>query len=192
MPRSHDLLANGRLEPAERKVPRLRLEPGAREGKAARIAVHRQSLDQRAAREAEAEQAGHFVEGFAGRVVAGAPQAPVAAVSVAQHQVAVAARDDQRHQRKRRLLRRRTDLEPVGVDVALEMIDAEQRLAPRERQAFGDVDADQQRPGQTGPWVTAIASMPSQSACAAAKASSRVGRMARRWARDACSGTTPP
>ena len=47
-------------------------------------------------------------------------------------------------------------------------------------------------PARPGPEVTAIASMSASVTSASARASSRVGTNASRWAREAISGITPP
>ena len=65
------------------------------------------------------------------------------AMPIAEHEVGVATGHDQRDQRKGRLFDPRAGFEPVGVDVPFEMVDAQQRLVQGERQALGDIDADE-------------------------------------------------
>ena len=83
-----------------------------------------------------------------------------------------------------------------GVDVAFEMIDADQRLVEAEAEGLGIGDADEQRSGEArafgdgdgvevgeGDWIS----------CPAWDMASRTtGTMLRRCSREASSGTTPP
>ena len=59
----------------------------------------------------------------------------------------VAARHDQRDERERRRLALRLARveQPARVDVALEVVDRDERLAVRPGERLGEVDADEQR-----------------------------------------------
>ena len=89
-------------------------------------------------------------------------------------------------------LGQRAVLELVDGDVGGEVVDAVQRLAEAEGERLGRGDPDQQRAGEPGPLVTAIASTSWSRTPAVSQARSMVGTIASRWARLATSGTTPP
>ena len=101
----------------------------------------------RAAGVAEAEQPRDLVEGLAGGVVAGAAEAAVAAVGLHQQQLGVAAGDDERERGQRRLL---LGQQPVGADVALDVVGGDEGEAAREGDAAGGVEADDERAGEAG------------------------------------------
>ena len=103
--------------------------------------------DRRPARVAEAEQPAHLVERLARRVVDGRAEQPVREVVAHLDEERVPARHDQRDQRERRRLALRLAgiQQPARVDVALEVVDRDQRLAVRPGERLGEVDADQQR-----------------------------------------------
>ncbi len=133
-----DFSQHGRLEPAEREIPPV-LQPGARELEGLRIPAFRRLLDRRAAGVGESKQPGDLVERLAGSVVERAPQALVGEMVAHEHQFGVAARDDQRHQRKLRfgfLFN-----QPDGIDVRFQVIDPQQREAGGQCQPFCHVHA---------------------------------------------------
>lgn len=98
------------------------------------------------ARERQAEHAPDFIEGFASGIVDGAAQALIAPMRAHQQQLAVPARSYQRQKREVRLgeIRR----QPQGIDMPLQVVDAQQGQAGHQRQALGEIDADQQRAHQ--------------------------------------------
>ena len=147
---SADLVPHGRLEAAERKVPGVGLEPRARKAKRRGSPV------------------------AASRSIAGPPGKPRPSMRATLSKASPAASSRVRPRRRywpwpsartrsvwppetisatsgkrsaRRLVEARP-VQPVGVHVAFEVIDAQQWLAPREGQPLGHVDADQQRAGQ--------------------------------------------
>ena len=65
----------------------------------------------------------------------------------------MAARDDQGDQRERRLLDARgfRRLQPGRIEMALEVVDTDQRPVLREREALGEVDPHQERPRESRP-----------------------------------------
>jgi hypothetical protein len=69
-----------------------------------------------------------------------------------------AATSGRRDQHRQARLGQRAVLELVDGDVRGEVVDAVERLAEPERERLGRRDPDQQRAGQPGPLVTAIAS----------------------------------
>ena len=119
----------------------------AREWIARRIAPLCGALDGRPAGEAKVEQAGDLVKRLAGSIVKRAAQPLVAAVGGHQHQLGVAARDDQ-HQHGEAVAgaRRRPHgacVQPVRVDMSFQVIDRQQRQAAGKGQPLGRVHADQ-------------------------------------------------
>ena len=98
-----------------------------------------------------------LVEGFAGGIVARLAEQAVAKPSAHFEQVGVAAAGDQRERREldRRAVAPR--LQDDGVDVALNVVDADEGHARGEAQALGVGQADQQRADEPGPTVTAMA-----------------------------------
>jgi hypothetical protein len=140
-----------RLEAAEREVVRAG-EAGARQAERRRRAG-RQPLDGGAAREAQPQQPRHLVERLAGGVVRGLAQAAVAAVAGHEHEVCVAAGDDEAEDgeaRRWRLLPRWGFGQPGGVDVALQVVDRQKGDVAGVGDRLGGVGADQQRPRQAG------------------------------------------
>ena len=153
------------------------------------VAVERGGVDRRAARIPEVEEAGDLVERLAGGVVDRLAEHPVAAVTLHLDQHRVAARDEQHDERE---LERRV-LEERRVQVRLEVVDADERHVPRQRQRLGRRHADQQGADQTRDrTVQATASMRRSSIPASTIARAITGLSASRWARLAISGTTPP
>ena len=98
---------------------------------------HGRPTDRRSARIAEPEQPADLVERLARGVVEGRAEQPVREVVAHLGEERVPARDDQRDEREDRIgtvvLAR--IVEPRGVDVALEMVDADQRLVRGPRRA---------------------------------------------------------
>ena len=153
------------------------------------VAVRGQPFERRAARVAEAEQAGDLVEGLAGGVVERVPEDLVAGVVADRGQHRVAAAGDQAEEGRLE----RLGLEEVGGDVPLQVVDRDQRQAARRGDRLRGADPDQQRADQ-----------------ARARPSPRPPRRPRarrrprsvrppppesassRWWREATSGTTPP
>ena len=95
------LRAHGRLQAGEREVERRAVQQRPRQRERLGIAEVGQPRQRRAAGIAEAEQLGRLVEGLAGGVVDGLAEQRVAADVVDAHQLRVAARDEQRDERKR-------------------------------------------------------------------------------------------
>ena len=143
--RSGDQVPHGRLEAAEAEVePRRVVEQRAREAVALRIAVAGGPFDRRPAGIRQAEQAGDFVERFAGRVVDRAAQRREIGRAFAAVQVRVPAADDQADAGKHVAAAR----QPAGVDVGLQVIHGQQRQVAGDAQRLGRGQPDQQRPGQ--------------------------------------------
>nr|BFE86258.1 hypothetical protein GCM10020093_088590 [Planobispora longispora] len=82
--------------------------------------------------------------------------------------------------------------ELVHGHVGGQVVDAVERHAQAQGVRLGRGHPDQQRPGQAGAAVTAIASMSDRRRPACSRARSTVGVIASRCAREATSGTTPP
>src|SRR5271156_1884925 len=123
----------------------------------ARIAVAGEFVDYRAAGIAEGKEAGDFVVGFAGSVVAGATDAgvgklPGAVAGLVFHFIddGVAAGNDQADGGKfRAAIASGTGFEKDGVNVASEMVDRDERFSQREGESFSVGHADEQRTDQT-------------------------------------------
>ena len=111
------------------------------------VAEGGQAVDLRPAGIAEADVAGHLVEGFAGGVVDGLAQHPVAAVALHGHDHRVAAGDEEEGQRRGEV----GLLQEGGVEVTLEVVDPDVGDALAQRHGLGRADADQQRAGQARP-----------------------------------------
>ncbi len=135
------------LDAAEGESGRPVAHVGGREGDGAGIAGARDPLDGGAAREAEAEQLGHLVEGLARRVVAGLPDALVTARLARQVERGVPARD---HQGEKRVGGGLT-LQEGGVDVTLEVVDGHQGPPARVGDRLGRRAADEERADEPGP-----------------------------------------
>ena len=93
---------------------------------------------------AEPEHARDLVEGLAGGVVEGLAEHLVAVVVAHRGEQGVAAAGDQAEERRLE----RLGLEEVGGDVALQVVDRDQRQPPRRGDRLRGADADQQRPDQ--------------------------------------------
>src|SRR5207237_105607 len=120
------------------------LEPGARQGVTLRVASLGGLLDDGTAGEAEAHDARNLVEGLAGGVVAGAAEADEVDVVAHEDEVAVAAGDDEADKGKLGSGRVGGLVggggEPVGVDVALEVVDADEGQAAGVGERLGGVE----------------------------------------------------
>ena len=97
---------------------------------------------------AEAQDAGSLVEGLARGIVSRATKEGVAAVVLHEQEVGVAAGRDETHQREAALRVRIGILEPVGVHVALEVVDSHQGQTRGQCQRLGGVHSHEQGPGQ--------------------------------------------
>ena len=140
--RAHEAKHCG-LETREREV--VAGERGARQRERGGIAVARDALDRGSARKAEAEETRDLVEGLACGVVDGAPERSKAAVSFHQHEVAVRATHDQHHRGDLGLGCRRIALvQPVRVDVTLEVVHADEWQARGEGEPAPIVRADEE------------------------------------------------
>ena len=80
----------------------------------------------------------------------------------------------------------------AGVDVGLQVVHGQQRLVDRHAEGLGRHQPDQQRPGQSGVFATATASISASVKLARWRVSWITGKMRSRCAREAISGTTPP
>jgi hypothetical protein len=137
------------LDAAEAEVEavsvRGRFEARAREARRAGVALLGERIDRAAAGIAEAEQLGDFVERFAGGVVARRPEQRIIAERARQIEARMAAGDEQRDVRQRDRA-----LELHRQEVALEMVDADERQLPRVGDGLGRAQADEQRADQSG------------------------------------------
>ncbi len=123
-----------------------------------RIAVGGEFVDHRTAGISEGEEAGDFIVGFAGGVIAGATDAGVGKLAGAigglvLHFVnhGVAAGNDQADGGKfGAAIAGGAGFEKDGVDVAGEMVHGDERLAQREGESFSVSDADEQSADQAG------------------------------------------
>ncbi len=109
--------------------------------------------DRRTPRIREAEQAPDLVERLAGGVVHGPAEVLVAEAAARDREERVAAGHDEGERRELRLLARgiRRVLEPRRVEVALEMVDPDERQLVDVREGLREVDPHEQRPGEAGP-----------------------------------------
>ena len=145
---------DGSLKPGEAEVIAMvdGMAQPARKRIARRIAALRGPFDGRAARKAKVEQAGNLVKCFAGCIVECAAQPGIVAVGGHQHQLGMAARDDQ-HQHREAIAGTGSGphgacVQPVRVDMPFQVVDRQQRQAARKGQPLGCVHADQQAAGQ--------------------------------------------
>ena len=104
-------------------------------------------VDRRTTRIAELEEPRHLVERLTGGVVDRLAEQAVLAVPAHLDQHRVAARHEQHDERE---LERRI-FEERRVAVRLEVVDADERHVPRQRQRLGRRDADQQGADQARP-----------------------------------------
>ena len=138
-----DIADDGGLEPAEREVV-ARLQHRSRERDRLGVAVDGHTVDGRAARVAQAEEASHLVERLAGGVVDRRAEHAVAPVVLHGDEHRVPAGHEEHDQRRdqRRLVEER------GVEVGLEVVDAHERHVPDERERLGRADPHQERAHQ--------------------------------------------
>ena len=134
---------------------RARLDRVELEGHGAGVAVGREGVDPGATGVAEAEQLGDLVVGLAGGVVDGAADVLVAPGACGalrgEVEVGVAAGDDEGEQRELHGgFGALAGLHQDGVDVAFEVIDADERNVEAEGEGLGVGDADEQRAGEAG------------------------------------------
>ena len=128
------------------------------EGDGAGVAVGGEAIDPGAAGVAEAEELGDLVEGFAGGVVDGAadvavvPGASLPCLLVSEVEVGVASGDDEGEERSAGVFGREEGgvVHEDGVDVAFEVVDADEGLREGEGEGFGVGDADEEGSGETG------------------------------------------
>ena len=144
--RAHVMQQRG-LEPAEREVVAV-LARGhrARERDRVRISRARESIDHDAARITKAEQLGALVERLARGVVARRAELDDLAAIDHAHQRCMAARNDQREVRHRRLL----GLEKDRRQMALEVMHADERHPGDPRDRLRRLQPDEQRADEPG------------------------------------------
>ena len=144
---------HSRLQTAEAHVEPVPLHVRQRQGYAIRVAEGRQPVQHRTAGISESEELRDLVVRLPCRVVAGPAQQPVrigvGSVPVRDEQVAVAAAHDQRQGREFDVAPRRALLQDDRVDVALDVVDAEQWHVERGGQTLGVGHSHEQRPDQT-------------------------------------------
>ncbi|ABA52958.1 hypothetical protein BURPS1710b_A0840 [Burkholderia pseudomallei 1710b] len=141
------LREHGGLQPAEAEVEIPRMKHRPRQHDRARGAGFREPRYLRPARIAEAEQLRGLVERFAGGIVERLAERLVDADVAHAHQLRMAARHEQRDERKRR----RLGDEQRRQQMPFEVVDADGRLVPRERERVRDARADEQRAREAGP-----------------------------------------
>ena len=161
-----------------------------------RIAMRRQSVDDRSSGIAEAEQLRDFIERLSGGVVASVADVPVGPeifLHLGKIKMRVAARDHQRQHRKMKVaIFALPLLEQYGMDVSFKMVHSDQRLLQRESERLGKADADQQSARQSRPLrdrdgIDGLISLSRFGQCWRT-----TGTIARKCSREASSGTTPP
>ncbi|MCY1532759.1 hypothetical protein D9M68_680480 [compost metagenome] len=111
------------------------------------VAVFGQLREPGAAGVRQAHELGALVEGLAGRVVDGLAEQFVAAHAVDPHQLRVAARHQQRHERKFG----RVGAQERRQQMPFEVMHPQHRLAQRHAERAGHAGAHEQRAGQAGP-----------------------------------------
>ena len=104
-------------------------------------------VDRRATGIAEVEEAGHLVERLAGGVVDRLADQPVVAVPAHLDEHRVPAGHEQHHERELEV----GVFEERRVEVRLEVVHADERHVPRQRQRLRRRHADEQRADQAGP-----------------------------------------
>ena len=135
-------------------------QQGAGQVEARTVAGLRQPLQRRAARVAETQGLGDLVEGLARRIVDGRAEPGHIADAAHFQQLAVAARDQQQ---KERIIDRLA--EPRRDRMTLQMVDGDQRQAPRQGDRLAETQpdhdaADQSRPGGGGNAVQGVIAEP--------------------------------
>ena len=118
-----------------------------------RIAVGSEPVDNRPSGIAEREKLGDLVEGFSGGVIASVADlgvGPEILLQFGEVEMRVTSGDDERQDWKLKIrIVALALLEQNGMNVAFQMVDRDQRLIERERQRFGEADADEERSCQT-------------------------------------------
>ncbi len=135
-----------RFEPAEAEVQRA-VQLRAGEMHSFRVAIFGQSVDNRPAGIAQSDRPCRFVERFARRVVSGATEDTILAVSADKRQIGVAAGDNETYKGK---LKIRVAKE-VGVNVALQVVDTNEREVEDGRDGLRGRDTDQESTKKAGP-----------------------------------------
>ncbi len=153
-PLGHALLAElaaavdeRRLQPAEAEIEAGVAGHRDRHLERGRVALLGQLLQRRPARVAEPEQPRRLVEGLAGGVIEGLAQDLVAPVVPHPRQQGVPAAGDEAEEGRLERLR----LEEVGGDVALQVVDRDQRQPPRRGDRLRGADPDQEGADQARP-----------------------------------------
>ena len=144
-----------RLEPRKTKIIPA-IQAGTRKRKRSRIPTLGGPLDHRSSRVSETQQARNLVKGLSRRIVDGPPQALILAIVLHQDQIGMSTGNDQAKLRKHclesgsilRLAIGRCslprDVKPIGRNVRLQVVDADERQPPAIGQPFRYIDADQQ------------------------------------------------
>ena len=136
-----DDVHDGCFQSRKRHVVRVSVYLGARQIKGGVVAALRQLVERSPARIGQAEHARDLVEAFPRRVVAGRPEDADIGIPAHVGNEAVPAGDDQRQKRRRQLGIR----DVARGNVPPDMMDRDERHAQRQRQTFGEIDADEQR-----------------------------------------------
>ena len=153
-----------------------------------RVAVLRQLVDLRAARIADTEHAGNFIERLACCVVACAAEDFKLGVAFHHHDLAVTAGRDQCQKRRFQLRIRQISSRNVSPNV----VHRNERLVHRKRQRLAEVRADEQRTDQSGRAGrgnrvhVVLVHFRVLERCSVTRTTASMCR------RDAISGTTPP
>lgn len=131
------------FETAEAEIEIPRLNHAAWELEPLRIAIGGEAVDKDAARVAEAEEFGRFVESLAGGVVERAAEELVSAETFDIEKQGVAPADDERGVR-----RDGVPTEKWREQMALDMVHGEESFSRAEREAFGERGSDEQGGGE--------------------------------------------
>ena len=132
------------LEPREREVERT-IPKRPREHNRGRVAIFRLGVDGRSSGVSEADESGEFVERLPRGVVDRRAKRLVVAPVAHVDDLAMAAGCKENH--GRRFVRR--EFETGGVEMALHVVDAVERLLERPRQRFAEGESHHQRSDQT-------------------------------------------
>jgi S-adenosylmethionine:tRNA ribosyltransferase-isomerase len=138
---------HGGFQSAKAEIERVALHACERELYGVRIAVRSKLVDDGTAGIAESEEFRDFVVSFTGGIVARFSEQPVGESLADFKQVGVSAAD---HQRERRIFDARAGFENHGVDMAFDMVDADERQVAGKAERLRVGDADQQRAYQAG------------------------------------------
>ncbi len=150
---ARDLAQHGGLQARKREVVAA-LRPGSRKARR-RAGPGGGGADRRTPRIRQSQQPSHLVEGLARRVVDGLAEQCIAPVVAHQDELGMSAADHEAEQRERRLrgewLGGGGIGQPVGIDVALDVVHANQRQVVRHGKRLRHVDAHQQRADEPRP-----------------------------------------